>query len=134
LAPAALLPDQPLTRGVLPWQVLGALLANVLVDFAGPLAAEEPTPVARSLLSATVTWLPALVAGAVVQTTARAARGMAWTSSEKPARTLSMVVGVGAFSMVDTLWPRRHPKWFTFPLGAAASSLAIELRATDFTG
>jgi hypothetical protein len=81
LAPAALLPDSPFTRTVLPWLSFGALSANVLADFLTALAPGLLTPPLNTLVIFMVIWLPALIAGLI---NLMSARGRVWMQSHLP--------------------------------------------------
>jgi MFS family permease len=62
LAPAALLPDSRLTRGLLPWLGFGALSANVMSSFVPALASSPPSKVTMAALLVAIIWVPMLVA------------------------------------------------------------------------
>ncbi len=74
LAFAALMPDTPFTRGVLPWLCFGALAANVALDMAGSLPGAPLSRAQATALTLAVTWLPPATAFAWQRVAARRSR------------------------------------------------------------
>ncbi len=62
IAPAALLPDHPFTRRVLPWLCFGALSSNIVYDVLSRLPAPVVTSLQLQAIVVATIWLPAALA------------------------------------------------------------------------
>jgi hypothetical protein len=65
IAPAALLPESPFTRSVLPWLVFGALSSNAAMDFLMNSVMKTSPPLFNYILSVVIIWGFALLAASV---------------------------------------------------------------------
>jgi hypothetical protein len=83
-APAALLPDRPFTRRILPWLCFGAMCSNIVYDAFARLPAPALSPPQLQALVVGLIWLPAVAAFLWVRRTLRVRRTYTFTSPPAP--------------------------------------------------